>query len=75
MSDHTRTRAEIAAEVERLWDGLTAFQKKAMSYYLRLTVAENLCPTREGAAEKKRMRKAIKQHRRDRREFEIPAVQ
>jgi hypothetical protein len=75
MADDTKTDDEITAELIELWPRLTPFQRRAFMYSMLLDVTENTRPTKEGAAEQKRMRKALEQYLRDRREFPVPPVQ
>jgi hypothetical protein len=73
-ADDPLTRAQQQAEVEELWKGLTRWQRAAMSYLLRLYVANERCPTPEGAAERKRWEKVLRSSARTGCEYPVPRM-
>ena len=73
-ADDPVKQAEFRAEVEELWEGLTPWQRAAMSYLLRLYVANERCPSPEGVAESKRWEKVLRRAVRTGLEFPVPSM-
>ena len=61
-------------EIDRIWIELTPWQRVAMSYLLRLYVADELDPSPEGAAEIERWEKVLRHAVRTGREYPVPSV-